>query len=141
MNYWDRLASLRMSSLQRRRERYLLIYMWKILNGLAPNSINVEWCHSDRLGIRAILPSIPQSRSKLSAFDNSFMVIGPRLWNIIPAVCTMSPLNRCCNIFSITSLIYPPLATILQKTIIVCLTGLSNGNVPVVGAADGRGIS
>ena len=66
MNYWDRLVSLRLSSLQRRRERYILISMWKILNGLAPNSINVKWCHNDRLGIRAILPTIPISRSKLS---------------------------------------------------------------------------
>ena len=91
MNYWDRLASLKLSSLQRRRERYILIYMWKILHKIVPNSIDVNWHHNDRRGIRATVPNIPTSKSKLSAYDNSFMVIGPRLWNIIPSDCTTSP--------------------------------------------------
>ena len=37
MDYWDRLNSLKLYSLQRRRERYLIIYTWKVLNGLYPN--------------------------------------------------------------------------------------------------------
>ena len=35
--YSERLKSLRLYSLQRRRDRYLVIYMWKIAEGLAPN--------------------------------------------------------------------------------------------------------
>ena len=36
-NYWIRLAKLKMYSQERRMERYCIIYIWKILEGLAPN--------------------------------------------------------------------------------------------------------
>jgi hypothetical protein len=35
--YWERLKCLRMNSEQRRLERYKVIYVWKILQGLVPN--------------------------------------------------------------------------------------------------------
>jgi len=37
LNYWEKLHELRLYSLQRRRERYMIIYTWKILEGSAPN--------------------------------------------------------------------------------------------------------
>ncbi len=37
LDYWERLSSLRLYSLQRRRERYDILYVWKILEGLVPN--------------------------------------------------------------------------------------------------------
>ena len=36
LNYWERLRRLSMYSLQRRRERYTIILVWKIYNNLAP---------------------------------------------------------------------------------------------------------
>ena len=36
LDYWDRINKLRIMSLQRRRERYCIIQVWKILNGHAP---------------------------------------------------------------------------------------------------------
>ena len=36
-NYWQKLKSLKMISLQRRQERFRIIYIWKILEGQAPN--------------------------------------------------------------------------------------------------------
>ena len=42
LDYWQRLKALKLMSLQRRRERYMLIHMWKILNG-----------------VRAKVPSLP----------------------------------------------------------------------------------
>ena len=30
LNYWERLHELKLYSLQRRRERYIIIYIWKI---------------------------------------------------------------------------------------------------------------
>ena len=33
LNYWERLCKLSIMSLQRRRERYILLHMWKILHG------------------------------------------------------------------------------------------------------------
>ena len=34
LHYWERLKKLSLLSLQRRRERYIAIYMWKICHGL-----------------------------------------------------------------------------------------------------------
>ena len=74
-------------SLQRRRERYLLIHMWKILNGCSPNDIDIKFCDPSRKGVRAKVPSLCKSSSlrNQSLYDHSFAVQGPRLWNTIPA--------------------------------------------------------
>ena len=40
LDYKDRLSALRLYSLQRRRERYLMIYVWKILEGHVMNLSN-----------------------------------------------------------------------------------------------------
>ena len=37
LNYWERLSKLKLFSLQRRRERYRIIYVWKILEQKVPN--------------------------------------------------------------------------------------------------------
>ena len=42
VNYWDRLKIFKLSSAQRRVERYRLIYTWKSLNGLA-SSLGINW--------------------------------------------------------------------------------------------------
>ena len=34
-NYWQRLSSLKLFSLQQRRERFIIIHMWKIFKGIA----------------------------------------------------------------------------------------------------------
>ena len=37
LNYWERLHELKLYSLKRRRERYIIIYIWKITQHMAPN--------------------------------------------------------------------------------------------------------
>ena len=37
MSYWNQLSALKLYSLQRRREGYIVMYVWKILEGLVPN--------------------------------------------------------------------------------------------------------
>ena len=37
LNYWEQLGELKLYSLERRRERYIAIYIWCILEGHAPN--------------------------------------------------------------------------------------------------------
>ena len=90
MTYWERLKHLDLFSLQRRRERYIIIHMWKILNGHSPNDMNIQFYHNDRLGIRAKLPPISKNcnPSSKTIFDNSFALQGPTLWNLIPIVAT-----------------------------------------------------
>ena len=84
LNYWERLSQLKLMSLQRRRERFCIIYMWKILNCNAPNDISVNWNHSPRLGFKAVVPRMSRNRKISSILEASFSVSGARLWNTLP---------------------------------------------------------
>ena len=77
---------LKLLSLQRRREGYSIIQVWKIKNGFAPNSVGMEFYESARLGIRAKIPRFNYKAqvSISTAYDDSFGVKGARLWNILP---------------------------------------------------------
>ena len=87
LDYWQRLKALKRMSLQGRRERYMLIHMWKILNGCFLNDTYIKFCDPSRKGVRAKVPSLCKSSSlrNQSLYDHSFAVQGPRLWNTIPA--------------------------------------------------------
>ena len=85
-NYWERLQFLNLMSLQRRRERYTILHIWKITNFLVSNDLNINFYESPRFGIMAHVPPITtNSNSKAKTlYDHSFAVIGPRLWNLVP---------------------------------------------------------
>ena len=87
MTYWERLSHLKLMSLQRRRERYIILMMWKILNNVVPNCCDVKFTENSRLGTRAIVPSLSRASSlrNQTLYDSSFAVRGPRLWNTVPA--------------------------------------------------------
>ena len=51
-NYWERLHLMKMTSIQRRFERYRLIYVWKNLRGVVPNC-NVSFSQHPRFGRHA----------------------------------------------------------------------------------------
>ena len=86
--YWDRLKWLKIMSLQRRRERYCIIHVWKILNGHAPNDVGMQFETRERHGIKAMIP--PTSKvaqlSVRSDYDRSFKIRAAQLWNLLPAV-------------------------------------------------------
>ena len=86
--YWERLKVLRMNSEQRRLERYKIIYVWKILQGLVPNcGVQVIDAESkERLGRRCKVPSMNKQASSAvqSLRDTSFQVTGPKLFNCLP---------------------------------------------------------
>ncbi len=86
LHYWDRLQRLSLMSLQRRRERFILLHMWKILHLHTSNDINVQFVHRPRFGTLAVIPSTRKNSSAAnqSLFDNSFSVMGPKLWNAMP---------------------------------------------------------
>ena len=50
LDYWRRLKHLKMYSQQRRAERYKILYIWKILEGLVPNCGVEESNESERRG-------------------------------------------------------------------------------------------
>ena len=80
------LEKLKLLSLQRRRERYSIIHVWKILNGLAPNDINLQPYTNDRHGLKIRLPTIKKKAqmSVTTDYENSFKVKASRLWNLLP---------------------------------------------------------
>ena len=87
MNYWDRPKHLDLYSLQRRRERYIVILVWKIYRGVIPNNINIIFQHSDRRGVTCLLPL---GNSKYSTSINnmtfhSFSSTVAALYNAVPS--------------------------------------------------------
>ena len=93
-SYWDRLRVLGMMSLQRRRERYILIHTWKILNKLVPNDVKLKFKPSSRLGVQAIVPNINRSsrQANQTIYEHSFAVVAPKLWNTLP--CELSVIQK-----------------------------------------------
>ena len=86
LDYWERLKALGLMSLQRRRERFIIITMWKILNKKCPNDIEIVFNNESRHGITAKLPPLSRTSSarNQSLRDTSFSMIGPKLWNCLP---------------------------------------------------------
>ena len=86
INYWERLFKLKLLSLQRRRERYMIIHVWKILNNLAPNDINMGFNENKRLGTKVKIPAFSKTApsSVVRLYDESFAVHSGKLWNILP---------------------------------------------------------
>jgi len=84
-DYWERLSRLNLLSLQRRRERYILVYMWKILQGNVPNDVGMIFNFNPRRGFTAVVKPIVNSQSRAqTVYDNSFIIVGAKLWNILP---------------------------------------------------------
>ena len=86
LDYWERLRELDMYSLERRRERYAILYIYKILSGKAVNNINIQFrihqrrgrlCHIDGIHSRAT------TRIK-TLKENAFKIRGPLLFNVLP---------------------------------------------------------
>ena len=56
-NYWDRLSLMKLNSVQRRQERYRIIYIFKILQGLVPNP-GIKYDTNTTRGRMVIFPKI-----------------------------------------------------------------------------------
>ena len=88
--YWERLRSLRMYSLERRRERYKIIYVWKMLENLVPNLSTehnrIKSKMSSRHGRLCVIPSVSKTASARvqTLREGSLCVNGPKLFNILP---------------------------------------------------------
>ena len=88
-NYWQRLKQLKMYSIHRRHERYQIIYIYKIIENLAPNlSVNkIITKYSDRRGRECIIPTISNSQCPAvvkNAREASLPIRGAKLFNMLP---------------------------------------------------------
>ena len=87
-DYWERLDTLGLYSLQRRRERYRIIYVWKILENLVPNvgSDKIQSRSSLRHG-RMCVVSLPLKNAPAEVkrlVEASFTVHAGNLFNALP---------------------------------------------------------
>ena len=89
-DYWERLSILKITSLQRRREKLIILHIWKILNNIYPNSINLQFKeHHRTTAIKAILKPLPKIKGKsLTKYEESFQINGAKLWNLLPTELT-----------------------------------------------------
>ena len=90
LDYWERLSELQLYSLERRRERYMVIYVWKIVRGLVPNMVDetyrVEFYYHVRRGRVCRVPPINNRAlaSIRTLREGSLSVRGPRSFNSLP---------------------------------------------------------
>ena len=90
LSYWERLKQFNMYSLERRRERYRIIYIWKILEGLVPNVgehvKTVQSERSDRYGRRCHIPTINRTSPAYvqTLKEATLSVHGTKLFNALP---------------------------------------------------------
>ena len=93
LTYWERLDNLHIMSLQRRRERYILVHVYKIINKRAPNDLQMKFYQSARRGICCKLPPlVKKCKPKYqNQYDQSFHIVGGKLWNLIPKIIKRKP--------------------------------------------------
>ena len=89
LSYWDQLQQLGLYSLERRRERYIATYVWKILEGIAPNISDDHGISAQkhpRRGRECRVPKVSTSApSRIQTIRfSSFAVKGPRIFNSLP---------------------------------------------------------
>ena len=85
LTYWDRLKALDLYSLQRRRERYDLIHIWKIQKEIIQNDLQLQFYYNERQGWKCRRNIIQTRKRKLSTIRyNSFTSRAAALFNTIP---------------------------------------------------------
>ena len=84
-DYWVRLSELRLYSLERRRERYIIIYLVKIVNGRVPNP-GLLHVINPRTGYHLVQPKVDASHPGWLSKVNKIRLLqkGPKLFNCLP---------------------------------------------------------
>ena len=84
LSYWERLKQLDLYSLQRRRERYRIILVWKIYYGKIPNSVNISFQHSPRRGVTCLRPLGGSKYKSVNTMRfHSFASVASALYNAV----------------------------------------------------------
>ena len=81
LSYWQRLERMKLFSINRRFERYKMIYVHKILNGKVLNC-GLDWNTTECSG--RLLNMISVKTFCKSQREQTFQYIGPRLYNTLP---------------------------------------------------------
>lgn len=86
LTYWERLKELNLFSLERRRERYLILYVYKIMIGHTTNNLNLIFYDHQRLGRLCRIERVhPRATTRTKTLkENAFAIRGPLLYNTLP---------------------------------------------------------
>jgi len=86
LDYAQRLKKLKMYSIQRRHERYKILYVYKIKEGLVPNVTQSHGLYFEygRRGCECKLPNYRIRKGMKKARENSFAPTARNLWNALP---------------------------------------------------------
>ena len=84
-DYWERLAELHMYSQERRRERYSIIFLWKLAQQLV-SGYKMQFVQNPRRGRLAVVhPTVASAPASVRrAREGSLQVKGSMLFNLIP---------------------------------------------------------
>ena len=96
-DYWDSLNELKLYSFQRRRERYQIIYIWKIIENIVPNpssnslhhdnisnTISIKYSRNGRYCVQPTVTNRHCSAKLINQRNSSFSVFAPKLFNTLP---------------------------------------------------------
>ena len=86
LNYWEKLEELHLFSQETRRERYMLIFLWKISQGLA-SGYGVNFTSEGLRRGRIIIPNVVNRgapKMVQNARERSLGVRGALLFNLLP---------------------------------------------------------
>ena len=86
LDYWERLKEMQLYSQERRRERYMVIFLWKISQGLV-RGYDITFSNTARRG-RSIVPNTIVRSSPAAvrkARESSLGVKGAQIFNLLPA--------------------------------------------------------
>ena len=115
LSYWDRRTALKLQSLQRRREWYIIIHTWKTIAGYVPNDLDMQFVESRRFGIQATVPSLKTSASSKAkaCYDKFFHVKAAQLCNLLPAATQdFDSLDKCKISLSTFLLSFPDMSPV-----------------------------
>ena len=84
VTYWERLRRLKLYSLERRRERYMIFYMFNIHIGSVPD-LGLLSTYNPRTKTKYIAKGNKKSATKIKSIRlSSFFTRGPQLFNLLP---------------------------------------------------------
>ena len=84
VDYWQRLKTLHLYSLERRRERFTILYIYKIKIGLVPN-LGLTFDNHPRTGTK-VTPKLNRKAPRwvTNIRQHTFYAKGPQLYNLLP---------------------------------------------------------
>ena len=85
LNYWEKLSELHLYSQERRRERYQVIFIWKISQGMV-SGYSMDFSYMGRRGRYAVPKQVVRAAPSVvrNARERSLGVRGANLFNLLP---------------------------------------------------------